>query len=71
MAFNQSNMKMRLQGVIVSLFVLKRTKKKAYTFALKESQKDWHEVTMYCLDENGEIMNHWYFKNGELKIKMF
>ena len=48
------------------------TKIKAFTAAKRESNNTkWHEVMIYQYNNNGDIINHWYFKNGKLTHTMF
>jgi hypothetical protein len=46
-------------------------KQKALAFAKKESRnKKWHEVQVRAQDARGELIGHWYFKNGRMTWDM-
>ena len=48
------------------------TKKRAFSFAIKESLKKKHfESMVYGYDYKGDVVGHWYFKNGVMTWNMF
>jgi len=46
-----------------------KTKSKAFSIAKKES-KTSIETEVVCTDDYGEIVGHYYFEKGKLKIDM-
>lgn len=50
----------------------RKARSAAFKLALKESKKDkYWEVQVKEKDDNEDILNHWYFKKGQLTESMF